>query len=115
MDLAMDIAAAMAEIKEQQPALSRVGLIRCGFSVARHVTGTMTTTLLLAYSAEYTAMLMTFVAQGVPFENVINMVYVSSEVLHTLVGSFGLVLVAPLTAIAGGFILCGKNDGKGRS
>ena len=111
MDLAMDIAAAMAEIKEQQPALSRVGLIRCGFSVARHVTGTMTTTLLLAYSAEYTAMLMTFVAQGVPFENVINMVYVSSEVLHTLVGSFGLVLVAPLTAIAGGFILCGKNEG----
>ena len=110
MDLAMDIAAAMAEIKEQQPALSRVDLIRCGFSVARHVTGTMTTTLLLAYSAEYTAMLMTFVAQGVPFENVINMVYVSSEVLHTLVGSFGLVLVAPLTAIAGGFILCGKKD-----
>jgi len=111
MDLAMDIAAAMAEIKEQQPALSRIGLIRCGFSVARHVTGTMTTTLLLAYSAEYTAMLMTFVAQGVPFENVINMVYVSSEVLHTLVGSFGLVLVAPLTAIAGGFILCRKNEG----
>jgi uncharacterized membrane protein len=108
MDLAMDIAAAMAEIKEQQPALSRIGLIRCGFSVARHVTGTMTTTLLLAYSAEYTAMLMTFVAQGVPFENVINMVYVSSEVLHTLVGSFGLVLVAPLTAVAGGFILCKK-------
>lgn len=104
MDLAMDISAGMAEVREQQPAIRRIGLIKCGFSMARCMTGTMTTTLLLAYSAEYTAMLMTFIAQGVPLENVINMVYVSSEVVHTLVGCFGLVLVAPLTAIAGGFI-----------
>jgi uncharacterized membrane protein len=30
--------------------------------MSRFMTGTMTTTLLLAYSAEYTAMLMTFTA-----------------------------------------------------
>jgi uncharacterized membrane protein len=65
----------------------------------------MSTTLLLAYSAEYTAMIMTFIAQGIPPENVINMVWVSSEVVHTLVGCFGLVLVAPLTVFAGGIIL----------
>lgn len=108
MDLAMDIAAAMAEIREQQPAIPRFALIGCGMSVARHVTGTMTTTLLLAYSAQYTAMLMAFIAQGVPFENIVNMVFVSSEILHTLVGSFGLILVAPLTAVAGGLILVPK-------
>jgi len=105
MDLSMDIAAAMAEVKEQHPSISRLSLMKSGFSVARHVTGTMTTTLLLAYSAQYTAMLMAFIAQGVPVENIINMVFVSSEVLHTLVGSFGLILVAPLTAIAGSLIL----------
>lgn len=111
MDLAMDIAAAMAEIREQQPAIPRFALIGCGMSVARHVTGTMTTTLLLAYSAQYTAMLMAFIAQGVPFENIVNMVFVSSEILHTLVGSFGLILVAPLTAVAGGLILVPKKRG----
>lgn len=105
MDLAMDIAAAMAEVREQHPAISRLSLIGSGFAVARHVTGTMTTTLLLAYSAQYTAMLMAFISMGVPFANIINMVFVSSEVLHTLVGSFGLILVAPLTAVAGGFLL----------
>lgn len=104
-DLAMDIASAMAEIKVQNPSISRLGLIKSGFSVARHVAGTMSTTLLLAYSAEYTAMIMTFIAQGVPLENIINMIYVSSEVVHTLVGCFGLVLVAPLTVFAGGLIL----------
>lgn len=105
MDLAMDIAVAMAEVKEQQSAISRRALIASGFTISRHVTGTMVTTLVLAYSAEYTAMLMTFIAQGVPFENIINMVYVSSEIVHTLVGCFGLILVAPLTVVCGGFIL----------
>jgi uncharacterized membrane protein len=111
MDLAMDVAAAMDEIRRQQPAISRPALMRSGFTVARQAAGTMSTTLLLAYSAEYTAMIMTFIAQGVPLENVINMVWVSSEAVHTLVGCFGLVLVAPLTVFAGGMIL-GKTAGK---
>ena len=109
MDLAMDVAAAMDEIKNQQPAVTRIGLMRSGFIVARQAAGTMSTTLLLAYSAEYTAMIMTFLAQGVPLENVIKMVWVSSEVVHTLVGCFGLTLVAPLTVFAGG-ILLGRKD-----
>jgi uncharacterized membrane protein len=112
MDLSMDVAAAMDEIKKQQPAVTRFGLMRSGFTVARQAAGTMSTTLLLAYSAEYTAMIMTFIAQGVPLENVINMVWVSSEIVHTLVGCFGLVLVAPLTVFAGGMILDTKTAGQ---
>jgi uncharacterized membrane protein len=110
MDLSMDIASAMDEIKLQYPAITRFNLIKSGVSVSRHVAGTMSTTLLLAYSAEYTAMIMTFIAQGIPLENVINMVWVSSEVVHTLVGCFGLVLVAPLTVFAGGIILGGQGS-----
>ena len=108
MDLSMDIASAMDEIKIQHPTISRLNLIKSGASVSRHVAGTMSTTLLLAYSAEYTAMIMTFIAQGVPLENIVNMVWVSSELVHTLVGCFGLVLVAPFTVFAGGIILTGR-------
>ncbi len=109
MDLAMDIAASMHEVKENHPAITRKDLVLSGLTVGRHAVGTMTTTLLLAYSGGYTGMLMTFLARGVPFENVLNMVYVSSELVHTFVGSFGLVLVAPLTAVAGGIILSGSS------
>jgi uncharacterized membrane protein len=104
MDLAMDISAAMFEVQLKYPQIPRGELIKSGMTVARHAVGTMTTTLLLAYSGGYTGMMMTFIARGVPLENIINMVYVSSELIHTLVGSFGLVLVAPLTAVAGGFV-----------
>ena len=36
------------------------------------------------------------------------MKYVSSEILHTLIGSFGLVTVAPFIAIASGLLLANR-------
>lgn len=42
--------------------------------------------------------------QGVPLANLFNLIYVAAEVLKTLVDSFGLVTVAPFTALAGGVI-----------
>jgi uncharacterized membrane protein len=104
MDLAMDISTAMGELYQKDPQITRNELIRSGFSVGRHVVGTMTTTLLLAYTGGYTALIMTFIAQGVPLVNIINMIYVSAEIIHTMVGSFGLILVAPITALVGGYI-----------
>ncbi|MEJ5184106.1 MAG: YibE/F family protein [Rectinemataceae bacterium] len=105
MDLSMDIASAMTEIVHKHPAISRKDLIQSGFRVGRHVVGTMTTTLLLAYTGGYTALLMTFIAQGIPLANILNSIYVASEIVHTMVGSFGLVMVAPITALAGGLLL----------
>lgn len=105
MDIAMDVAASMDEIAVRNPSLGRLDLIRSGFTVGRSVIGTMTTTLLLAYSGGYSTLLMVFIAQGVPVANILNIQYVSAEILHTLVGSFGLVLVAPATAIIGGVML----------
>jgi uncharacterized membrane protein len=64
----------------------------------------MTTTLLLAYSGSYSGVLMVMMAQGVPMANILNLSYISAEILHTLVGSFGLVLTAPLTAVIGGLV-----------
>ncbi|WP_319559648.1 YibE/F family protein [Marispirochaeta sp.] len=104
MDIAMDIAAAMREVQEKHPAIGRTDLMVSGLRVGRAVVGTMTTTLLLAYSGGYTFVLMVFMAQGTPIINAFNLVYVSSEILHTLVGSFGLVLAAPLTAVFGGLL-----------
>lgn len=71
--------------------------------------GTMMTTLLLAYSGGYIGLLMVFMAQGTPIINILNLKYVSSEILHTLVGSFGLITVAPFTAVASGILLAERN------
>ena len=104
MDVAMDISASLDEIVQKKPDMRTKEVIASGITVSRSVLGTIVTTLLLAYSGGYTALMMVFMAQGTPLINILNMTYVSSEILHTLVGSFGLVLVAPVTAIIGGIL-----------
>ncbi len=104
MDLSMDIAAAVDEIHQRHPALPRGEIIKSGMAVGRSVVGTMTTTLLFAYSSSYLTLLMVFMARDIPLENMLNLSYISAEILTTLVGSFGLVTVAPLTALAAGIV-----------
>lgn len=101
MDLAMDIAASIDEVHNKKPGMSFTELFASGMAVGRSVVGTMTTTLLLAYSGGYIAMLMNFMGQGLQLQQVLNMNLVASEILNVFVGSFGLVAVAPLTALAG--------------
>ena len=105
MDLAMDVSAGMVEILQKRPDIPRRELIGSGLNIGRSVVGTMTTTLLLAYSGGYLTLMMTFAAQGIGPLDFINNPYVASEAVKTLVGSFGLVLVAPFTAFVGGFII----------
>jgi uncharacterized membrane protein len=104
MDLAMDIAASMDEIRKKSPQITLLAHIGSGMAVGRSVIGTMTTTLLLAYSGSYVMMLMLFMSQGVPTENILNLNFVAAEILNIMVGSFGLVTVAPFTALAGGVV-----------
>jgi len=104
MDLAMDIAASMDEIKRKHPEISIGEHVRSGLRVGRAVTGTMTTTLLLAYSSSHITMFMLFMIKGLPAANILNAPFVAAEVLNILVGSFGLVTVAPFTAVVAGFL-----------
>ena len=105
MDLAMDIAAGIDEVAKHSPDLPVRQLIGSGLRIGRSVVGTMTTTLLLAYSGGYITLLMMFCIQGNSPWEFLNNPLVASEAVKTLIGSFALVLVAPFTAVAGGFLL----------
>lgn len=105
MDVAVDITSAVAEVVKKKPDITKFEAVKSGISIGRSIMGTMMTTLLLAYSGGYIGLMMVFVAQGTPIINILNLKYVSSEILHTIIGSFGLITVAPFTAIASGLIL----------
>lgn len=109
MDLSVDITSAIAEVIAKKPSITKKEAILSGMNVGRAAMGTMTTTLLLAYSGGYISLLMVFMAQGTPIDHILNYKYVASEVLDTVVGSFGLVTVAPFTAVMAGIMLTKKN------
>ena len=109
MDLAMDIACGIEEVARHNPALGKGALMASGLRMGRSVVGTMTTTLLLAYSGGYITLLMMFSAQGNPPWEFINNPLVAAEAVKTLIGSFSLVLVAPLTALIGAAAFAGRS------
>jgi uncharacterized membrane protein len=104
MDLAMDVAASMDEIRKKKPQIGLWEHVGSGMAVGRAVVGTMTTTLLLAYSGSYIGLLMLFMGQGIPLASMLNRGFMAAEVLNTVIGSLGVVAVAPLTALAGGLL-----------
>ena len=108
MDIAVDITSAVNEVVEKKPDIGVKEAIMSGIHVGRAAMGTMTTTLLLAYSGGYLALLMVFMAQGTPIYNILNYKYVAAEILDTIIGSFGLVSVAPFTALMSGILLANK-------
>ena len=107
MDLAVDITSAVHEVIEKKSGITWKEAAKSGMNVGRAAMGTMTTTLLLAYSGGYITLLMVFMAQGTPMDHILNYKYVAAEILDTVVGSFGLVTVAPFTALVSGLTLTG--------
>lgn len=105
MDLAVDVTSSVNEVVRNRSNITWKEAALSGIRVGRAALGTQTTTLLLAYSGGYIALLMVFMAQGTPVYNILNYKYVAAEILETIVGSIGLVTVAPFTALTGGILL----------
>jgi uncharacterized membrane protein len=109
MDLAMDIAVAMEEVQSKKPGIGVWEHLRSGLNVGQAVLGTMTTTLLLAYTGSHITMFMLFISRGLPLDRILNTPMVAAEVLNILVGSLGLVTVAPFTALVAAMLFRGRH------
>jgi uncharacterized membrane protein len=110
MDVAMEMAATMEEIKYNSPDISRENLLKSGLKVGNAVIGTMTTTLLLAYAGGFLTLLMLFVSRGNSLMQILNMKLIASEVMRTLIGSIALIIVAPTTAWIASAMLSRKEN-----
>lgn len=98
VDLSVDISAAIEEVVDKKPTISRKEILLSGLNIGRSVVGSQTTTLLLAYMGSFITIMMVYMAQGTPMVSILNGQSMASEILHTLVGCLGLVIVSPITA-----------------
>jgi uncharacterized membrane protein len=104
VDVAISVATSVKEVAKANPMLSIRRLILAGFEVGRAELGTMTTTLLLAYMSVNIFLIMLFTANKTPLTSFLNISVVSHEILRIIVGSIGMVIIAPITAIVAGLL-----------
>ena len=94
----MDISTSLNEIRQHNPNVSRVELIKSGFNIGRDVMGTMANTLVLAYIGCDLATTLLLTAYNVGTVELMNMELIIDEFLNALAGSFGILMTLPLTS-----------------
>ncbi len=111
MDVSMSIASALYELKCEVPDITVGKMIKAGMNIGKDMMGTMTNTLILAYTGGAIITIMIFMGANLAFYEVINQEMMIEEVLRAIAGSFGLVATIPFTTVITSFLLCGGNKG----
>lgn len=112
MDVGMSIASAIAELKEKKPDLTSKELFKSGMNIGKDVMGTMTNTLILAYTGSALLCILLYNINSFDLPFIINAEDITVEILKSLSGSIGLVCTIPLTALFGGIIIGKINQKK---
>ena len=111
MDVSMSIASALYELKRESPDITLVKMIKAGMNIGRDMMGTMTNTLILAYTGGAIITIMIFMGADLAFYEIINQEMMIEEVLRAIAGSFGLVATIPFTTVVTSLLLCnGKKE-----
>lgn len=111
MDVTISISSSICEIKKAEPSKNISYLFKSGLKIGKDIIGTMTNTLILAYAGSSFALILLFVSQKseFPLFKIINMEFISSEVVRAISGSLGMVSAIPITALITAILLCKKD------
>ncbi len=99
MDVAMSIASSIEEVYKANNTLTRGQLFSAGMEVGKDVMGTMSNTLILAYTGSSIPLLLLFMAHDMPAVRMFNLDIIATEIVRSLAGSIGLILTIPFTAV----------------
>lgn len=105
MDVGMSIASTLNELKENSPEMKPKELFRSGMSVGRDMMGTMTNTLILAFTGGSINTLIFIYAYNYEYQQIINMYSVGIEIMQGLSASIGVIMAVPFTSAIGGWMI----------
>jgi uncharacterized membrane protein len=98
MDMAMSIASTLFELYDNNPKLSRKSLFLAGMNVGHDMMGTMTNTLIFAFTGSSLNMLILIYSYNVPYYQLINTNMIGVEIIQAISGSIAVVLTVPIVA-----------------
>ena len=98
MDVSVSIVAAMDEVRQHAQGISRKELFASGMRVGKDMIGTMSNTLILAYTGSATGIMMNVYANDMAYLRVMSYNSVIIEILCGLCGTIGVILTVPLQA-----------------
>ena len=108
MDVSISIASSMYEIVSLQPNIEKKVLMKSGMNIGRDIMGSMSNTLILAYTGSSCELMLLFMASSTKLREIVNLDLVASEIIRAIGGSIGLTLTIPITVLLSTFIYKSK-------
>lgn len=105
MDVGMSIVSALYEVYRHNTSLSARELFKSGIEIGKDMIGTMTNTLILAFTGSAFITLLVFISYKVQFNQLLNSNFMSIEIAQGLCGTFGIVLTIPTASAIAAFML----------
>ena len=96
-DVTVTQVATVAELRAQNPTMTRRSLFTSGIRVGREHIAATVNTLLLAYAGVSMPLLLLFVVSDLSLAMIANSEIVAVEIVRTLCGSLGLIAAVPIT------------------
>lgn len=105
MDVAMSISSTIEEISYQNPELGIKGLFFSGMRVGKDMMGTMSNTLILAFTGSSLNTMIMIYAYSYPYNQMVNMYSIGIELLRGISGTIGIILAVPFVSLIGSLYL----------
>ncbi|MDU4936139.1 MAG: YibE/F family protein [Peptostreptococcaceae bacterium] len=100
MDTTMSITSSIFEMKDINNNLSKSQLFISGMNIGKDIMGTMTNTLILAFTGSSINILIIYFMYNMPYIQLINIDLIVLEIVQGLSGGIAVILSIPITAFA---------------
>jgi uncharacterized membrane protein len=108
MDIAMSVGSPIHEIHSKIPDANFQELFKSGINIGRDTMGTMSNTLILAFTGTSINTLVFIYAYGYGLNQVVNMYSIGIEILQGVAATLGVILTVPISAYVNSILLCKK-------
>ena len=115
MDVAVSISATIEEIHNKRPELTAKELFKSGIHVGKDMMGTMSNTLILAFTGGAINTMILIYAYMMPYLQIINMYSIGIEVIKGISGTLGIILTVPLVSVISAWMYGKKNPHESKS
>lgn len=105
MDVAISVASTINEIHDKNPQLSRKELFSSGINVGRDMMGTMSNTLILAFTGSSINTLVYIYSYNYSYYQVLNMYSIGIEIIQGISATLGVILTVPFVAFISSMFL----------
>lgn len=109
MDVSMSVSSTMSELHEKNPDMGRKELFRSGITVGKDMMGTMSNTLILAFTGGSVNTLIMLYSYNLPYQQMINMYSLGIEILQGISGTLGVILTVPFVSLIAAFVIGNKS------